>query len=220
MAQNIGTLVGSAIRPIYDDLAIASAYSNELKGGHHVYATHAEMLAIIEPRRDWGMLVTVYNDGDTSKNKTYVLKYNYSNLNIMDNNNWIPYSPSVEPLNKEWIDSVSSIDSIVPASPTDGLRILISNNPTGVFAGQENKLAIYDAPTTNWKFYVPTNGWTVRVDSIPNSIFKYDGEKPKYCVKCKSPNMVNVRSKKCIRCNMKPASYNYDGEPRKHCTAC
>jgi hypothetical protein len=176
MAQNIGTLVGSAIRPIYDDLAIASAYSNELKGGHHVYATHAEMELIIEPRRDWGMLVTVYNDNiDSSKNKTYVLKYNYDDLNIMNNNNWIPYSPSVEPLNKEWIDSVSSIDSIPPVSPADGLRILISNNPTGVFATYENQLAIYNAATTTWKFYVPTNGWTVRVDSIPNSIFKFDG---------------------------------------------
>lgn len=175
MAQNTGTLVGSAIRPIYDNLPIASAYGNEVKGGHHVYATRQEMLDIIEPRRDWGMLVTVYNDPTPSNNRTYTLKYNFQNTNIMDNDNWVYFSPIDEPLNNEWLDSVSSIEDQQPVSPVDGQRVLVSNNPLGVFASHANKLAVYSLALTDWKYYSPSLGWTVRVDNIPNTLFKFDG---------------------------------------------
>ena len=64
MAQNIGTLITSAIRPNDSLDPIASAYAVEVKGGHHTYATLAERDAIILERREWGMLCTIYNDGN------------------------------------------------------------------------------------------------------------------------------------------------------------
>ena len=48
MAQNIGTLITSAIRPNDSLDPIASAYAVEVKGGHHTYATLAERDAIIK----------------------------------------------------------------------------------------------------------------------------------------------------------------------------
>ena len=93
MAQNIGTLVTSAIRPNDSLDPIASAYAVEVKGGHHTYATLAERDLIILERREWGMLCTIYNDGNPSNNKTYQLKYNAANTNItnitLNNLNWV-----------------------------------------------------------------------------------------------------------------------------------
>ena len=40
----------------------------------------------------------------------------------------------------------------------------------------------------------------------------YAGEKARYCATCKSDGMVDVRSNKCIVCNVKQAYFNYAGE--------
>jgi hypothetical protein len=63
MSQNIGTLITAPIRPNDSLDPIAVAFGNEIKGGHHAYATLDERNSIIDARRDWGMLVTIYNDG-------------------------------------------------------------------------------------------------------------------------------------------------------------
>ena len=70
---NVGTLVGAAIRPINTADLISTAYANEIKGGIHGYATLAERDSIIIQRRQWGMLVVVYDDPTPSNNKTYQL---------------------------------------------------------------------------------------------------------------------------------------------------
>ena len=68
---NVGTLVSSAIRPNNSADPISSAYSNEILGGHHTYATIAERNAIIIERRQWGMIVSDYADPNALNNKTY-----------------------------------------------------------------------------------------------------------------------------------------------------
>ena len=90
MSKNIGTLITSPIRPNDSLDDIASAFANEIKGGHHVYATRAERDSIYESRRDWNMLCTVYNDGVFSK--TYQLQYGHSSIDPTDNNNWVIFN--------------------------------------------------------------------------------------------------------------------------------
>ncbi len=98
MSQNTGTLVSSAIRPNDSLDPIASAFANEVKGGHHAYASVTERNAIIVERREWGMLTTVYDDngdGSTSSNNlTYQLKHNYIDTVITNNLNWVEFSGS------------------------------------------------------------------------------------------------------------------------------
>lgn len=63
MAQNQGTLVGAAIRPADSADKFASAFQNEIKGGHHAVDTAAERDAIPVERREFGMLCWVSEDG-------------------------------------------------------------------------------------------------------------------------------------------------------------
>jgi len=106
MAQNIGTLISAAISPNDEFDPIATAYGNEIKGGLHSYETLGEIQAIITSRREWGMLASVYNDGDN--NGTYKLKYGYFNTDITDNANWVKTSIDTNPTT-EWVDSVIAI---------------------------------------------------------------------------------------------------------------
>ena len=110
--NNIGTLVGAAIRPLHWNDKIASAYSFEINGGLHSYETIIQRDSIIEERRDWGMLVNVYkNDIDTTKNKTYQLKYAAANTDIMNNNNWVIFSGGAGGAGGSayWIDPVECL---------------------------------------------------------------------------------------------------------------
>ena len=50
--------------------------------------------------------------------------------------------------------------------------------------------------------------------------FNYACNKPKYCTKCTSPDMVDVNNRKCIRCNVTLANFNYDGEQAQYCATC
>jgi hypothetical protein len=174
--QNIGTLVGSAIRPIDDLIPIASAYGNEVKGGHHTYATSAERNAIIEPRREWNMLCTVYNDG--TNNGTYILKYNKYSVTITDNQNWVLFDSTMNS-SLEWVNSVISVvDNSSSATTTNGNRYLIIGG-SGLFTGHGNEIVTWDSSTTGgvgaWIFTTPSTGYTLRVDDQPGVIFRYDG---------------------------------------------
>jgi hypothetical protein len=180
MALNVGTLVGGAIRPIDSLDLIATAYSNEIKGGIHSYEElESGVHTIIEPRREWGMLASVYDDGD--KNGIYQLKYDHLNTNINDNGNWVRTTTDGK-TSTEWVDSVKSILLSEPESPTLGDRYLLgtttSDTPTGTqwsaIPIPSRVIVEYNSNNT-WDIINPVNGMTVRVDSDNNAIYKYEG---------------------------------------------
>lgn len=67
MANNEGTLVIAPIRPQAVEDTFPSAYSNEVKGGHHQVNTIAERDVIPTPRRLEGMFCYVKADGKVYK---------------------------------------------------------------------------------------------------------------------------------------------------------
>lgn len=170
---NKGTLITAAIRPNDSNDLIASAFGNEIKGSHHSYATLTERNDIIESRREWGMLCTIYNDTTQTNNLTYQLKYNQVDTDINNNNNWVIYTPSGRDTSK-WIDNVQELSN-VPTTFINGYRYLVGNNGNGVFSGQNNKIAIWNNNSGTFSFVEPNNGQTLRVDSIDNVLFKYEG---------------------------------------------
>jgi hypothetical protein len=85
-----GALLGGPARPNDELDNIATAFANEVKGGNHGYATIAERDGIIEERREWGMLCSVYNNtADPLINGVYVLSYNKDDTDITNNLNWV-----------------------------------------------------------------------------------------------------------------------------------
>lgn len=183
MSQNIGTLVSSAIRPNDSLDPISTAYSNEIKGGAHGYQTFDEMLVIPIARRQWGMLVTVYDDFDTNNNATYQLRYGYSSTDLLDDVNWVKTSLDKNPTT-EWIDSVIKIRVVEPTlEPFLGDRYLLGTStnlfPAGVFWDNYTATIIAEYNSVgSWNLTYPTNGMTVRVDNDDNSIYKYEGNYP------------------------------------------
>lgn len=172
MAKNIGTLITSAIRPNDSLDLIASAFANEIKGGHHGYATLSERNALITARREWGMFVTVYNDG--ANNGVYKLEYGYVDTDITNNSNWIAFSGGGT-LGSTWINSVISKLTEPPVSPNDGDRYLIGVTASGDWFTNEQKVAQYNSTLTSWSFTTPDDGYCVIVNDQPNAIYRYQG---------------------------------------------
>lgn len=181
MSQNIGTLVSAAIRPNDSFDPIATAYGNEIKGGLHSYETLGEVYSIITARREWGMLASVYNDGDS--NGTYKLTYGYFDTDITENSNWVKTSIDSNPTT-EWVDSVKSILLVEPTTePFVGDRYLLGTTfsavPTGIqWSGLDGTLIVEYNINGFWNITVPTNGMTVRDDSNNNVMYKYQGTFP------------------------------------------
>jgi hypothetical protein len=177
---NVGTLVGAAIRPINTADLISTAYANEIKGGIHGYETLTERNVIIIERRQWGMLAVVYNDG--TNNKTYQLKYNNVDTDLMNNLNWVEYTGASSTNISEWQNSVKSILTTIPTSPSDGDRYLVGLNQNSTITGAPwagnsgGFISQYNLATTTWANTLPTNGMTVRVDDQYNSLYKYEGD--------------------------------------------
>jgi len=181
--QNSGTLVTAAIRPQDDEILISSVLSNEAKGGHHMYKTLAERgdinnTGIMEPRREWGMLCTVYDDG--VNNGTYQLVYKASSPSITDNLNWRVFSGSPQSMTVgEWLPSVLSIVDSPPTGITGGDRFLITSPGYLAFSTQSNRVAEWDSSALSgsgdWVYSTPTNGSTLRVDNVKNVLFKFLG---------------------------------------------
>ena len=48
-----------------------------------------------------------------------------------------------------------------PGSPTDGAAYIVAASPTGAWAGQAGKVAVYRSTLTAWEFYTPKAGWQV-----------------------------------------------------------
>ena len=182
--DNVGTLVGAAIRPLHWNDKIASAYSFEINGGLHSYETIIQRDSIIQERRDWGMLVNVYNNTtDSTKNGTYQLKYNYSNTSITDNNNWVIFSAggsagggSGAGGSAYWIDPVISISSLEPVSKNDGDRYILGTTPIGTNWGNfsESTVVEWNSTLNKWESTQPMNSMTVRVNDKNNAIYIYE----------------------------------------------
>lgn len=195
MAQNIGTLVGAAIRPIDDTMPIPSAYAFEINGGHHQVATLAARNSIIVERRQWGMLCTVYSDPTSSNNATYQLKRgNYSTV-ITDNQNWVLFSGgsgSSGAGSSGWQTPVSTISGAAPLSPANGVRYLVGKSNSASLSGGFEALtntdyvgllvggfiAEYDSGVSSWKTTLPYNGMTVKVNDEDDSFYRYEGTYP------------------------------------------
>ena len=189
--QNVGTLIGAAIRPIDDAMPIASAFAFEINGGHHQVATLAARNLIIVQRRQWGMLCTVYNDPVASNNATYQLKYGYNSTNTTDNSNWVVFSGGSGggAGSVNWVDPVISITMSTPVFNSDGDRYLVGLNSgaslSGNFASLNNTaysgnlvggyIAEYKSNISNWVTTLPTNGMTIRVNNDDNSFYRYEG---------------------------------------------
>jgi len=176
MSQNTGTLVAAAVRPSDSNDPIASAFSNEIKGGHQSYATLPERDAIILARRDWGMLVTIYNDSTPSNNAIYQLQYNFVDTNLSNNANWVVFSSNVAgSSNTSWLNTVITISGTPSATASNGDRYLIAPVASGVWFGNENRIAQWNSNINNWVFTTPLNGYMVVVGDTDNTIFRYMG---------------------------------------------
>ena len=171
---NTGTLITAAIRPNDSLDLIASAFSNEIKGGVHSVTTITDRNDIFDVRREWGMLCYVVNE-----HKTYQLVHNYASSNISDDNNWVEFSGGNNN-GSEWINSVISILTTEPSSPVDGDRYLVGTKPTDILLGTNwgsqtpGKVAQWSSTLSSWQYTNPTNGMSVRVDDQDNSIYKYE----------------------------------------------
>lgn len=191
MPQNIGTLVGAAIRPINDTMPIASAFAFEINGGHHQVATLADRNAIIVQRRQWGMFCTVYSDPVLANRATYQLQYNHFSTNTMDNQNWVLFSGggAAGGGSKSWIDPVLSISTSTPSSPLSGDRYLVGKNSSESLSGAFSLLtndgysgtlvggfiAEYSSALSTWITTLPSDGMTIRVNDEDNSFYRYEG---------------------------------------------
>ena len=180
MSKNTGTLVGAAIRPIDSADLISTAYENEIRGGHHGYATLAERNAIIIQRRGWGMLCTVYNDG--SNNGTYQLKYGYSSTTITDNSNWILFSGGSGAAGSAyWLDPVKSILDTEPSSPLNGDRYIAGLDSSASLSGSNwsgyvgGYVVTWNSTLSDWDKTSPKNGYTLRVNGEDDSLYRYEG---------------------------------------------
>jgi len=191
--QNVGTLVGSAIRPIDDAMPIASAFAFEINGGHHQVATLTDRNNIMVQRRQWGMLCTVYNDSTSTNNATYQLKYGYSSTNTMDNSNWVVFSAGGGAAgsagSSNWSDPVISVSTTPPNYPVDGDRYLVGKTSISSLSGSFSTLtnsgysgnlvggfiAEYKSGLGNWITTLPTNGMTIRVNNEDNAFYRYEG---------------------------------------------
>lgn len=189
--QNVGTLVGSAIRPIDDAMPIASAFAFEINGGHHQVATLVARNNIMVQRRQWGMLCTVYNDSTAANNATYQLRYGYSSTDTMDNANWVLFGGGAAGAagSSNWSDPVTSILTTAPNYPNDGDRYLVGRSSlsslSGVFSTLTNAgysgnlvggfIAEYKSGLGSWVTTLPTNGLTIRVNNDDNTFYRYEG---------------------------------------------
>ena len=182
MAQPINaTLITNPVRPNDLNDPIPSALAIDIQGGHHSYETISERDSIIEARRSWGMLCTVFNDTDPTKNGTYQLVYNASSTTITDNLNWVVFSGSPQSISVsgEWLPSALSIVDTPPIGMTNGERFLITSPSFAGFATQSYRVAEWNSSALSgsgdWVYTTPTNGATIRVDNIANAIYKFSG---------------------------------------------
>ena len=173
--KNTGTLVTAAIRPNDSNDKIASAYAIEIKGGLHSYETLVTRNSIIAERREWGMLVNVYND--TTNNGTYQLVHSKVDTDIMNNSNWARFSGSGSGGGSAfWLDPVIEIRNAQPA-PVDGARYIIGSTPTGAqwASISPNTIVQYELASVTWQQTTALSDMSVRISSDGNAIYRFNG---------------------------------------------
>ena len=181
MAQviNIGTLVSTTIRPYYSDDIFPTVLSNDALGGIHLIQSKSIGIGfdeIIPSRRQWGMLVFVYDE-----RKYYQLvPRNTGTPDVSKNMNWVEFTGgSVGSL--EWVDSVKGIygdNGLIP-SPVTGDRFLVGSITANQFNGYKNQIAVFANYLNNFGggyiFTEPTNGCTLRIDNESGVIYTFVG---------------------------------------------
>jgi hypothetical protein len=97
----------------------------------------------------------------------------------MNNYNWKEFNSSGSN-GGEWVDSVISIRNAETTSPTNGDRYIIGSAPTGtIWSSKSPGLVVqWNSVLSKWDETQPTNGTSVRVDDVDNSIWKYLGTFP------------------------------------------
>jgi len=177
----IGILLPTPVRVNNTDDNYPIAVANDIQGGIHSVATIDDRNAIKDGRREWGMLCNVHNDTDPTKNGTYQLVYDYANTDPTDDLNWVLFSGSQQTVTSfgEWLPSVISIIDSNPAGLTSGDRFLIGTPSFSPFATQSHRIAEWNGAALSgsgdWVYTTPTNGTTLRVDNLPNRLFKFVG---------------------------------------------
>lgn len=177
MAQNIGTLISASIRPNDSLDLIASVYSNEALGGLHSYATLLDRDTIITERRQWGMMVNIYNDSPYNGN--YQLTYGFVDTDINNNANWVKLNTTNS--DTEWQNSVISILVNEPGLPTDGDRYLVGTSSSSIITGTSwgsymgGIIATWNDNSSTWQITEPTESMTLRVDNDSLCLYKYEG---------------------------------------------
>jgi len=74
---------------------------------------------------------------------------------------------------------INMTTSAAPTSPTNGDMYVVASVGSGAWVGKTNYVAYWttdnpDAPSGEWNFYQPLNGWTVR-NRIDNFLYTYNG---------------------------------------------
>lgn len=176
--KNTGTLVTAAIRPNDSNDKIASAYAIEIKGGLHSYETLVTRNSIITERREWGMLVNVYNDSTPTNNGTYQLVHSKVDTDIMNNSNWARFSGSGSSGGGSafWLDPVIEIRNAQP-TPVDGARYIIGSAPTGTqwASISPNTIVQYELASGTWLQTTALSDMSVRINSDGNAIYRFNG---------------------------------------------
>ncbi|NDE81982.1 MAG: DUF2793 domain-containing protein, partial [Actinobacteria bacterium] len=153
MSKNIGTLISAAIRPNDSLDLIASALAREIQGGLHSVENLTQRNQIYTVRREWGMLVSVYNDG--ANTGYYTLTKNLSSDDLADNANWQKLEIGGS---KFWLDPAIKFvyDPSNITSPSIGDRFIVGTPSTGIFASHSGEIAIFNDP--GYTFETPNNG--------------------------------------------------------------
>jgi hypothetical protein len=66
--------------------------------------------------------------------------------------------------------AVISIANTPPGSPTNGDRYIVGTSPTGAWAGQANRVAVWVGAESAWRFFQPKLGWRAWNAAVPNYI--------------------------------------------------
>lgn len=167
MSKNIGTLISAPIRPNDSLDLISSALAREIQGGLHSVENLTQRNQIYTVRREWGMLVSVYNDG--ANTGYYTLTKNLSSENLADNGNWEKLDLGKS---KFWLDPAIKFvyDPSNITSPSIGDRFIVGTPSTGIFASHSGEVAIFNG--TGYTYETPENG-SVILNLDLNTLYYY-----------------------------------------------
>ena len=69
---------------------------------------------------------------------------------------------------------VSASLTAPPVTPSDQVVYIVAAGATGVWAGHDTQVAIYQASSASWTFFVPQNGWTC-YNQATNTLYVFNG---------------------------------------------